>query len=131
MTVGMKFTTTVMVWPTGRDAVLQVIKPPAAPGAGRVQIPPALALAEVNCRLLARVVAKTTPLAPWLLPFLICQVYVSDVPCVGPPFCAAPVTWISVMLDGRFTVVVKEAELFAGVGSVRTLPAVSSAAAEA
>lgn len=65
---------TTIVCPTGKLAVLQVTIPPAVPGAGAEQVPPALAVTEPNLKDEGRVVENTTPFATWLLPFLICQV---------------------------------------------------------
>src|SRR5579872_5914355 len=107
------FTVTTIVWPTARLAALQVMVPPE-PCAGPLQAACG-ELTEMNGRVDGRVVAKTTSLATWLLPFLICQVKASVPPWVGPPFCAEPTTWISVVVVGPAIVVTTLAELSAGV----------------
>src|SRR5690348_2050839 len=71
--VGITLIVTVIVEPPFKAEALQVTVPPAAPGAGVVQVPRDV-LADENCRLGGRLLVKTTALATVLWLFLICHV---------------------------------------------------------
>jgi hypothetical protein len=122
-----KFTVTCIVWLPARLDKLQVTVLPAVPGAGPVQLTPRLLLTELYRTPVGRVVVNTTLLAAVVWLFLTCQLMKSAVLTVGPPFAAAPVVWMSVVVVGAAIAVVIEAVLFAGVGSVSAVPFASNA----
>ena len=133
---GTKFTVTSRVWPPGRLARLQVRVPPNEPGVIPPQVP-WLPAAESNWKLAGRGSVKTTFCAVALpVLFLICQVNVSPVLMLGPPFCAEPLTWISALTvpppppppptgTGVVTLVVELAKLFPTARSGMILPSAS------
>lgn len=132
---GTKFTVTSRVWPPGRLARLQVSVPPSEPVATPPHVP-WLAAAETNWKFVGSGKVNAT-FGAAVLPvlFLICQVKVSPVLTLGPPFCAEPLTWISALTVpppppppptvGVVTLVVELATLFMAEVSLSKLPSPS------
>src|SRR5215467_2980807 len=129
------------VWPPGRLARLQVSVPPNEPAGTPPQVP-WLAAAETNWKLEGSGRENVTfGAAVFPVLFLICQVNVSPVPTLGPPFWAEPFTWMSALTApppppppptvGVVILVVELATLFATVVSLTRLPEPSRNCTEA
>ena len=117
MALNVTFTVTTMVWPPGRLAKSQVKVAPDVPGAGVEQVAPRVLATLWSTMPGARVEVKCTPPAAKDWAFLICQVNVSDAVTAGPPFCAEPTYWRSVVWFRGMTAVVTLAVLLAALGS--------------
>lgn len=139
-TVGTKLMFTSKVWPPGKLARLHVSVPPKEPEETPPHVP-WLAAAEMNWKLCGSGKVNDT-FGAAVLPvlFLICQVKVSPVLTLGPPFCAEPLTWISALTApppptpptvGVVTFVVELATLFAARVSMSKLPSASLNCTEA
>lgn len=139
---GTKLTFTSSVCPPGKLERLQVSVPPELPAETPLQVP-WLVEASTNWKVEGNGNVKTTfdtAVLPVL--FLICQVKVSPVPTLGPPFCAEPFTSISALTPagvppppppvvGVVTFVVELATLFPPTVSMTRFPDASLNCTEA